>query len=450
MSINKADNEGGLSTAPPISTKKSTSKKRFLVLAMVFITVVVNYMDRSNLSVAAAALSDELKLSPVQMGLIFSAFGWTYSVMQIPGGMLVDKIRSRVLYPIILVAWSAATLLQGIANSALLLIGCRMGIGVFEAPSYPINNKVATNWFPENERASAISVYTSGQFLGIAFLMPVLTAIQVEFGWRGLFVISGIIGIVWAVIWYMFYRDPDEHPTVSESELKHISDGGGYQQKNASSEPEITKKFSWADLWADVSQTFRHRKLWGIYIGQFCLGGVMMFFMTWFPNYLTTYRGFDFKDTGYLASIPFIAAFIGILLSGFTSDFLVRAGVSKEIARKAPIILGMLLSTTIVGANYTDNTVWMMTFLSISFFGIGLASITWVFVSLLAPKEIVGAVGGTFNFIGGTSSIIVPIVIGILAQGGRFEPALIFVSSLGVVGACSYLFLVGKVERIEL
>ncbi|MDU0355194.1 MFS transporter [Paraglaciecola aquimarina] len=128
---------------------------------------------------------------------------------------MVDFVKARILYPVILVLWSAATLVQGLVSSFTALIGCRMAIGVFEAPSYPCNNKIVTSWFPESERASAIAIYTSGQFIGLAFLMPVLVVIQDAFGWRGLFIVSGLIGFVWAAIWYVFYRDPKDHSGIN-------------------------------------------------------------------------------------------------------------------------------------------------------------------------------------------------------------------------------------------
>lgn len=395
---------------------------RFGVLALIFISVVINYMDRTNISVASGALSAELNLSSVQMGLIFSAFGWTYSILQIPGGIAVDLIRVRVLYPFILFAWSLVTLVQGLVSSFAALIGCRMAIGVFEAPSYPCNNKIVTQWFPEQQRAGAIAVYTSGQFIGLAFLMPFLTYVQSVFGWRGLFIISGVIGMVWAFIWYWLYRDPE-----TPAEEKHI------------------QRYSGADLWAALT----HPKLMGIYLAQFCLGGTLIFFLTWFPTYLVEYRGLDFIKSGWLASVPFLAAFAGVLLSGFVSDALARRGYSVELARKTPVVLGLLLSGAIVGANYTEDTAWVIVFLSIAFFGNGLASIAWVFVSLLAPARFLGLVGGCFNFIGGLSAVVVPTVIGFLVTDGDFEPALLFIALLALVGSCSYLFIVGRIEKVS-
>jgi ACS family D-galactonate transporter-like MFS transporter len=179
------------------------------MLGLIFVSVVINYMDRTNLSVAATAITNDLKLTPVQLGLLFSAFGWTYAALQIPGGILADRISSRLLYTISLIGWSLMTLFQGLVTGVVALIGLRFAVGVFEAPSYPINNRIVTSWFPTNERASAISVYTSGQFLGLAFITPVLTSIQYYAGWRGLFITTGITG--YSFWYYMVSFLPRPH-----------------------------------------------------------------------------------------------------------------------------------------------------------------------------------------------------------------------------------------------
>lgn len=420
------------------------SRIRYGILGLIFINVVINYMDRSNISVAASAISDELDFTPVQLGLIFSAFGWTYAALQIPGGLLVDRYGPRVLYAFSLITWSAATLLQGFAKGFSGLFGLRLAVGAFEAPAFPANNRVVTSWFPDKERASAIAMYTSGQFIGLAFLTPVLVTIEHFFGWRGLFIITGIIGIVWGLIWHRFYRDPAAHPRVNPAELDYIEQGGGLVSREKTNPRAGKEKFRWDSL----KQVFIHRKLWGIYIGQFAVNSTLWFFLTWFPTYLVEYRGLDFLQSGFLASAPFLAAFAGVLCSGFFSDFLIKKGISAGVARKAPVITGLLLSVSIVGANYVDSTALIIFFMAAAFFGNGLASITWVFVSTLAPKHLIGLTGGVFNFIGGLASIIVPIAIGFLASSGSFAPALIFIALLAVIGALSYIFLVGRVERI--
>lgn len=419
------------------------TKIRYQVLLLIFVNVVINYMDRSNLAVAASEIDKEFKLTPVQLGLIFSAFSWTYLAFQIPGGILVNRFSPRILYAFSLIAWSLATVMQGFAKGFATLFGLRMATGIFEAPAFPINNRVVSNWFPDNERASAIAVYTSGQFLGLAFLMPVLSMIQLKVGWKGLFVVTGLIGAVWGIMWYLLYRDPLRHKAVNAEELQHIESGGGLLDKQ-----QIEKKtaFRWSDLKAVLS----YRKLWGIYIGQFAVNATLWFFLTWFPKYLVDYRGLDFIKSGYWASIPYLAAFTGILCSGFLSDYLVKKGVSVAKARKRPIIIGLLLSAFILGANYVNLPGLIIFFMSLSFFGVGFASITWIFVSTLAPKHLINLTGGVFNFIGQLAGIIVPIVIGLLASGGHFAPALVFVAVLGLLGACAYIFLVGNVERIKM
>jgi len=421
------------------------TKIRHQVLFLIFINVVINYMDRSNLAVAASDIGKEFKFSSVQMGLIFSAFSWTYLLFQIPGGILVKRFNPRILYAASLTTWSLATIVQGFARGFVTLFGLRMATGAFEAPAFPINNRVVSNWFPAQERASAIAVYTSGQFLGLAFLMPVLSKIQFYVGWKGLFVVTGLIGIVWGIVWYLFYRDPLKHPKVNQEELKHIERGGGLLDAKSEEGKASKKGFKWSDL----KEVLSHRKLWGIYIGQFAVNSTLWFFLTWFPKYLVDYRGMDFIQSGYWASIPYLAAFVGVLSSGFLSDYLIKKGVSAAKARKRPIIIGLLVSVFILGANYVDTPGWVIFFMSLSFFGVGFASITWIFVSTLAPKHLIDVTGGVFNFIGQSSGIIVPIVIGLLASGGNFAPALIFIAILGFLGACSYLFLVGNVERIE-
>ncbi|SOE47951.1 D-galactonate transporter [plant metagenome] len=423
---------------------QKATRSRYLIMVMLFVTVVINYLDRSNLSIAAPALRDEFGLSTVQEGLLLSAFGWTYAAMQIPGGWLVDRVSPRRLYAAALILWSLGTFFMGLSTSFLLLFVLRLTVGAFEAPAYPINNRVVTAWFPERERATAIGFYTSGQFVGLAFLTPVLAWLQHHYGWHMVFLSTGLLGIVWGVIWYLVYREPRDFKGANQAELDLIQQGGGVvdlgKQAHKAKQP-----FNWTDLGLVMSR----RKLWGVYLGQFCLTSTLWFFLTWFPTYLVKYRGMDFIKSGFLASVPFLAAFVGVLCSGLLSDFLVRRGASVGLARKLPIILGLLISTSMIGANFTDSTNWVIFFLAVAFFGNGLASITWSLVSALAPTRLLGLTGGVFNFIGNLSSICTPIVIGFLVSADNFAPAIVYVATLALLGALSYILLVGKVERIE-
>ncbi|MFK3796420.1 MFS transporter [Pseudomonas sp. NPDC088444] len=421
------------------------TRKRFFIMVLLFITVVINYLDRSNLSIAAPALTNELGIDAVHAGLIFSAFGWTYAAMQLPGGWLVDRVPPRILYTVALALWSIATIFLGFVGSFVGLFVLRMAVGALEAPAYPINSRVVTAWFPEKERATAVGFYTSGQFVGLAFLTPILAWLQTAFGWHMVFVVTGGVGVLWAAIWYMVYREPRDFKGVNQGEIDLIKEGGGLVDIQTDT-AKAKAGFNWSDLGIVLSK----RKLWGIYLGQFCLNSTLWFFLTWFPTYLVKYRGMDFIKSGLLASLPFLAAFIGVLCSGFFSDWLIRRGYTVGFARKLPIIAGLLISTSIIGANYVESTPLVIAFLALAFFGNGLASITWSLVSTLAPARLLGLTGGTFNLIGNLAAIATPIVIGFLASGESFAPAITYIAVLALLGALSYILLVGKVERIEL
>ncbi|WP_243794700.1 MFS transporter [Saccharopolyspora gloriosae] len=423
------------------ATARSASRVRVLIAVLLFGTVVINYLDRSNLSIAMPAIAEEMDLSTSQQGLLLSAFGWTYAAMQLPGGWLVDRIRPRVLYPLCLGLWSLATLFMGMVGGFVALIVLRLAVGAFEAPAYPINSRVATVWFPERERATAIGFYTSGQFIGLAMLTPVLSWLQAAVSWHWVFILTGLVGIIWGAIWYLAYREPRES-RANAAEVELISSGGGLvdlvdeQPKRA----KITR--------GDLATVLGRRKLWGIYLGQFCLTSTLWFFLTWFPTYLVEYRGMDYIESGFLAALPFAAALVGVLVSGLVSDFLLRRGTSLGIARKAPIVIGLVLSTLIVGASFTASTTLVIVFLSVAFFGNGLASITWSLVSALAPERLLGLTGGMFNFIGNLSSIATPIVIGVLVTKDSFTPAFTYMTAVTLLGILSYVVLVGRVERV--
>lgn len=180
-----------ISLTPPAKP----TRVRYAMLSLVFVNVVINYLDRSNISVAGTMLSKDLNLSSVELGYIFSAFGWTYALLQIPGGLIADRFGPRILYAFCLITWSLATVGQGFVRGFSALFALRLATGTFEAPSYPINNRIVTSWFPEGERASAIALYVSGQFIGLAFLTPVLVTVQYYAGWQGLFIGTGVVGL---------------------------------------------------------------------------------------------------------------------------------------------------------------------------------------------------------------------------------------------------------------
>jgi ACS family D-galactonate transporter-like MFS transporter len=437
--------EHHISPQNPTVAAQQPTHARFVIMALLFVSVVINYLDRANLSIAAPLLAKDLAIDSVKMGLVFSAFGWSYVICQVPGGWLVDRLHPRKLYATLIALWSVATALLGFSGGLAMLFALRLAIGAMEAPSFPMNNRVVTTWFPERERATAIGFYTSGQFVGLAFLTPVLMYLQVHFGWRSVFISVGLLGIVWAAVWYIVYRGPLSYKGTNQAEIDLIRRGGGLVDLSEQQHPAGERGGFTA---GDLALVLTKSKLWGLYIGQYALTSTLWFFLTWFPTYLVEYRHMSFQQAGFLASLPFLAAFCGIICSGLVSDFLVRRGFSLGIARKTPIVTGLLLSTSIIGANYVRTPHMIITFMAVAFFGNGLASIAWSLVSAVAPKRLIGLTGGVFNFIGNMSSITVPVIIGALVRGGSFSLAIAYISGMALVGALSYILVVGKIERL--
>ena len=423
------------------------TNRRFRIMGLLFVTVVINYLDRSNISIAAPSMASDFHLDPVQLGLVFSAFSWTYTPFQLPGGWLVDRVHPRILYPVIIMLWSLATLSLGLANGLVMLIVLRMAVGFFEVPTFLINNRIATTWFGEKERATCIAVYTAAESVGLAFLTPVLVWLKLEFGWPSVFFVTGTMGLFWSFVFFRSYHDPAEHPHVNAAEIRKIADSGGIPDLSRRSAAH--RAANKGSLLRDLGIVLGRRKLWGIYFGHFVWGTVGTFFRTWFPTYLVTYRHFTFIKAGFYISLPFLAVFIGVLVSGAVSDLLVRRGFSLTFARKAPIIGGLIFSTSIVGANFVDSEPLIILFLTFAFFCNGVASIHWSLVSATAPERLIGLTSSVFNFMGGIAGILSPIVIGFLLRAGDFRLPLVFIAVIEAMGVFSYIFVVGKLERVR-
>ena len=418
------------------------TRHRRIVMLMIFVCVAITFLDRGNISLTAPLMGKELGIDPKHMGWILSGFSWTYALFQIPSGWLVDRIRPRYFYPAVLILWSVATVFLGIVGSFVALFCLRLLIGALEAPSYPINNQVVTSWFPDRERAGAIGFYTSAQFIGLAFLQPLLLELEAVHGWRSVFFVTGIGGLAWGLVWWLCYRNPRDS-RANAAEVQLIEAGGGLV--DLGSDSKAKRPFSWDDMFT----VFKYRKLWGVYIGQFAVTSCQWFFLTWFPTYLITYRHLSVPKTPLYVAIPFLAAFVGVQLAGFASDRMLRSGLSLGAARKTPIIIGLFLSASIVGANFVDSPEAVIAFMALAFFGNGLASIGWSLISHVAPRHLIGLTGGTFNCISNLSGISTPLVFGYLAQTGHIAVGFVYVSTIAVIGALSYILVIGKLERVE-
>jgi ACS family glucarate transporter-like MFS transporter len=439
-----------------MESKAKPTHIRYLILAMLFIVTTINYADRATISIAGAAIQDEFGIDSVGLGYIFSAFGWAYVLGQIPGGWLLDRFGSRRVYAASIFFWSVFTLLQSFVGhisflsvvTSLFLL--RLLVGLAEAPSFPGNARVVAAWFPTAERGTASAIFNSAQYFATVLFAPIMGWITYSFGWEYVFIVMGSIGILFALIWLKLVYSPTDHPLVNAAELDHIEKNGGLVDMDRPRTEEEQQSDS-GPKWSYVKQLLTNRMLLGVYLAQYCINAITYFFLTWFPVYLVQERGMSILKAGMVASLPAICGFVGGILGGAISDYLLRKGNTLSVARKTPIVLGLSLSTSMVICNYVDTEWLVVAIMALAFFGKGLGALGWAVVSDTSPKQISGLSGGIFNTFGNIASITTPIVIGyIINVTGSFQVALVYVAINAAVAVFSYLVIVGPIRRIEL
>ena len=447
--------QGAGAAASEISA--SRTRKRYLVLAMLFLVTTINYADRATLSIAGPALSKEMGIDTVTMGYVFSAFGWSYVVAQLPGGWLLDRFGSKKVYAWSILLWSLFTLLQGsvgfiasLTGSAVVaLFSLRLLVGAAEAPSFPANGRIVAAWFPANERGTASAIFNSAQYFATVLFAPLMGWITHTWGWHAVFEVMGVIGLVAVVLWHKLVFSPKTHPSVNRAELDYIAQGGALVQMDQGGQ-QVKAKIE-GPRWDYIRQLLGNRMMMGVYLGQYCINTLTYFFLTWFPVYLVKERGMSILNAGFVAALPAICGFAGGVLGGLISDALLRRGRTLTLARKLPIVIGLLLSTSMIACNYVESSAVVVAIMALAFFGKGLGALGWAVVSDTSPREISGLSGALFNSFGNIAAITTPIVIGYLVKGtGSFSAALVFVAANALVAVCCYLFVVGEIRRFEL
>lgn len=435
------------------SSMAVASRTRWGILAMLFIVTTINYADRATISIAGPDIARDIGLSPIEMGYIFSAFAWSYVLAQIPGGWLLDKFGSKMTYFFSILLWSLFTLFQGFVGfftggaALLMLILLRLLVGAAEAPAFPGNSRITSAWFPTHERGFAASIFNSAQYFATVAFAPLMGWMVYHYGWQSIFLFMGLLGVVIALIWLKTIHSPKEHPSISDNELRYIEKGGALVDLDSANSNASTK----VNTLACVKELLGSRMLLGVYIGQYCINSLTYFFLTWFPIYLVQERGMNILQAGFMASLPAIAGFLGGISGGWLSDRLMKKGYSLTLARKLPIVIGMLMSTSMIACNYVDTDVLVIAIMSLAFFGKGVGALGWAVVSDTSPKEAGGLSGGLFNTFGNTAGIVTPIVIGyIVHTTGSFEGALAYVGAHAALAIISYLFVVGDIKRITL
>jgi ACS family D-galactonate transporter-like MFS transporter len=433
------------STTSAIHDRSSTRQRshlRWSIVTLSALGLTIAYLDRSALSVALPFMTREFEISPAVQGVVLSSFFWSYAVFQVPSGWLLDRVGPRVVYPVAVGWWSIWTALTAFAGGVASLIVFRIGLGIGEAPVQPANIKVVSKWFPRSERAFASSLFDMGQQIGVALSVPVVTVLAVTAGWRAVFVVIGAVGLLWIVGWLRLYRSPEHHPRVSAAELAHIR----------SDQAEMIEPPREARGWMHL---LRNGQVWALTSGYVFRSLAGAFFLTWYPSYLLDDRGFSEADFGMVGAIPAIIGIGSTILGGVVSDRMLASGISTNMARKAPIIAGLVLSACIAFTPFVESNLVVMILLTVSsaahsFAGAAILSLP----AEVAPSpDVVGSIAGFQNFGSQVGNIVSPIAIGLFLSfsGGSYVGPLVFAGVSCIISALIYGLCVHikPVRRIE-
>ena len=389
-----------------------------LTIFFLFLIGVVNYLDRSALSIANTTIQKDLAISPMQMGVMLSAFSIAYAFSQLPLGALIDKLGSKLALGGSLVVWSVAQAAFGLFSSYGHLVGLRVLLGIGEAPVFPSAAKALSEWFDTQERGTATGWVWSSTCIGPCLAPPLLTVFMVHLGWRGMFILTGVMGLLLAVCWFKFYK----------SKAQYMAETG--RAEPVPVQQVKAPKVRWTSL-------FKDRNTWGAFLGFIGVIYMIWLNLTWLPGYFEREHGLDLYRTAWVVSLAYLFGALGTIVAGKCCDRLVARGMRVLASRKLMVILGLLggaLFTLIVA--FTTNVVACVILLCLTMFFINISSATaWMIVNTIVPSERVASFGSIQNFGGYLAGSIAPILTGFsVQQSGSFSSA--FVIS-AVVAACS-------------
>ncbi len=406
---------------------KESAQRWWLALLLV-VGMIFCYAQRGAMSVAGPFMAKELKLSRTELGVLMSAFSWCYSFMQVPGGWVVDRFGVRRAYALGYLLWSVVTGVTGAARTMLEMIPFRILTGIGQAVAFPASARAVANWFHDRERGSVTGAYLTGVRLGQALINWGGALLAATYGWKLLFLVSGVVPLIWLLPWMQFLGKWERAP-----------------QTPAGSRPSAVVSFfrSFALL--------RFRTVFGIFLGFFAFDYVWFVFVNWLPGYLRMERKFSAQEMSTYSSVPFLVMSVVILASGVLSDWLIRRGYSEVRVRKTLIAIGLVVAGAIVPAGLVQDKVTAVWLLTLSLCGLGITSPnTWTLTQAVCSKNVVGTVSGIQNFGGNVGGILAPALTGWIADHASFAAAFWLAGVILLVGILSYWLIISKRVDVEL
>jgi len=401
---------------------------------------LVNYLDRISLSVAGPQLQTAFHLSSTQLGILFSAFFWTYALLQIPIGMVLDKMGVTRIGRWGAFLWVVASSITALAGGFGGLFIARALLGVAEAPGFPASSKATGYWFPRQERAMATALFDAAAKFSSVIGVPLVAFAVVSFGWRWGFGITALLSLAYFVAFCVIYRDPSAHPKLSKPEYDYIKAGGATPEGGS-----VTGSVSM------LGYLLKNRKIWGLTIGFAAYGYTFYLFLTWLPGYLVQSMHMSILKSAGFAAIPWACATVAdLLVGGWLIDELIKRGHDETRVRKSVLVTGMLIGLAVFGTVFTKDPYWAIGWISLALSGLAAAApVGWSLPSLIAPTGGTGTVGGIMNFANNMMGVAAPIVTGILVGASQsFTSAFMVAGVVLLVGIFAFVVLLGRIEPI--
>ncbi|WP_347558210.1 MFS transporter [Robbsia sp. KACC 23696] len=401
---------------------------------------MVNYIDRITLSIAAPQLSDAFHLSAGEMGILFSAFSWTYALLQIPAGMVLDRFGVTRVGRWGTALWALASAATAMTTGFVGLLSARLMLGVAEAPGLSLSAKATGYWFPRKERALATAIFDASAKFANVIGVPLIAIAVVSLGWRWGFGISAVLSLLYFVGFFALYRDPTADKRLDPAELAYIQDGGSAPEGEAT-----------ADAAGMLGYLLTNVKVWGLTIGYVAYDYAFYLFLTWLPSYLVQTMHMSIMKSAAFTVIPWgFATLTDTLIGGWLIDHLIGRGRDESRVRKAILVLGLVMALAVIGVTQTTDPIWAIVWITISLGGLSIAGpVTWSMPSLIAPKGGVGTVAGIMNCVGNVAGAVAPIATGfIVGATHSFSYAFWVAGTIIVIGILSILFVMGPVEAV--
>ncbi|WP_372665025.1 MFS transporter [Amycolatopsis kentuckyensis] len=429
-----------MTTAVRTATRR---KARWTIAGVLGVGSFVNYVDRVNLSIAGPEMMREFHLSAAQLGVVASAFLWTYAVLQLPIGAILDRIGVRWVNRAAAILWAIASFLTASAGGLGLLLVSRLVLGFGEAPTIPAGWKAIGQWFPRSERGRATAIFDGCAKISNVLGIPVMAFLVTVFSWHAAFVFTGVLSLGYLLVWWLLYLTPKqalELGRLSPEEFAYLREGGA-DDEDAPAPSSLT----------GLGHLLRRRKTWGLALGYASYTYAYYVLLTWLPGYLEKQFGVKLLAGGFYTMIPWLVAVLAqFLVGGIVLDRLIARSGDETKARRIVLVVSMLVSLSVAGAAYAGSVAVALVFLSIGAAGLAVSVPAGSsIVAVIAPEGCSGTLGGLVNFVANMIGIAAPIVTGAVVDvTGSFAGAFLVTGVVLLAGIFCYTVVLGKLDRM--